>query len=235
MPRRNSSRYLSTFLLREVLAKQYGLSVEGWRSGARVLPEGDETHAFCTPPKSDGRTQTQPTGPVQEPRATTSPCTQTKLDRCRRTTDGKTRPSQRQNPTAQRRTLDHTLSSEGVRRRVVGTWIETCPESSGIVAGEINAPRGEVSTMQPDEKRTLDYGGLLTLGERRVRQPSAKHPHGPVPWQRRRRDIYVAANVTSMPHGGEKAVRGIIEDGHRCLLNMQVTDARRPLMSRSHL
>lgn len=41
----------------------------------------------------------------------------------------------------------------------------------------------------------------------------------------------MAADGSSLPNNGEKAVRILMEEGHRCLLNMEVTDAQKPLMS----
>lgn len=46
---------------------------------------------------------------------------------------------------------------------------------------------------------------------------------------------YVAANGNSMPNRGEKPAIIVIEEGHRCLLNMQVTDVKNPLMSVSRV
>ena len=46
---------------------------------------------------------------------------------------------------------------------------------------------------------------------------------------------YLAANGTRMPNRGEKAVPIVTSEGQRCMLNMQVTDVRRPLMSVSRI
>jgi hypothetical protein len=43
--------------------------------------------------------------------------------------------------------------------------------------------------------------------------------------------MYVTANGTTMPNRGEKHIQVITNEGHRCLLNMQVTDVKKPLMS----
>ena len=42
---------------------------------------------------------------------------------------------------------------------------------------------------------------------------------------------YVAANGNMMPNRGEKDVKMTTEEGHRCVLKMQVTDVQKPLMS----
>lgn len=41
----------------------------------------------------------------------------------------------------------------------------------------------------------------------------------------------MAGSGNSMPNIGEKAVRVWAEEGHRCQLNMQVADVKKPLMS----
>lgn len=46
---------------------------------------------------------------------------------------------------------------------------------------------------------------------------------------------YLAADSNSMPNRGEKAVRIVTEEGHRCSLSMQVTDVKRLLMSVSRI
>jgi len=42
---------------------------------------------------------------------------------------------------------------------------------------------------------------------------------------------YVAANGESMPNRGEKHIQVLTSEGHKCVLNMQVTDVKKPLMS----
>ena len=42
---------------------------------------------------------------------------------------------------------------------------------------------------------------------------------------------YVAANGNMMPNRGEKDVKATTEEGHRCVLKMQVTHVQKPLMS----
>ena len=42
---------------------------------------------------------------------------------------------------------------------------------------------------------------------------------------------YVTANGSVMANQGEKDLRVITEEGHRCTLRMQVTDVQKPLMS----
>jgi hypothetical protein len=42
---------------------------------------------------------------------------------------------------------------------------------------------------------------------------------------------YVAANGSMMPNRGEKHIHVRTSEGHKCLLNMQVTDVKKPLMS----
>lgn len=42
---------------------------------------------------------------------------------------------------------------------------------------------------------------------------------------------YIAANGGSMPNHGEKAVKVMVGEGHRCLLRVQVTDVKKPLLS----
>ena len=42
---------------------------------------------------------------------------------------------------------------------------------------------------------------------------------------------YVATNGNMMPSKGEKDVKVTTEEGHRCVLKMQVTDVQKPLMS----
>ena len=42
---------------------------------------------------------------------------------------------------------------------------------------------------------------------------------------------YVAANGETMPNRGEKDVKVVTDEGHRCMLKMQVTDVQKPLMS----
>jgi hypothetical protein len=43
--------------------------------------------------------------------------------------------------------------------------------------------------------------------------------------------MYMAANGTSMPNRAEKHIQLITGEGHKCMLNMQVTDVHKPLMS----
>jgi hypothetical protein len=42
---------------------------------------------------------------------------------------------------------------------------------------------------------------------------------------------YVTANGNTMPNKGEKHIPVVTAEGHKCLLNMQVTDVKKPLMS----
>ena len=42
---------------------------------------------------------------------------------------------------------------------------------------------------------------------------------------------YVTANGTVMPNRGEQHVHVVTKEGHKCMLNMQVTDVKKPLMS----
>jgi hypothetical protein len=42
---------------------------------------------------------------------------------------------------------------------------------------------------------------------------------------------YVTANGSTMPNRGEKHVPVVTAEGHKCMLNMQVTDVKKPLMS----
>ena len=42
---------------------------------------------------------------------------------------------------------------------------------------------------------------------------------------------YVTANGETMANRGEKDVKVLTSEGHRCLLKMQVTDVKKPLMS----
>ena len=42
---------------------------------------------------------------------------------------------------------------------------------------------------------------------------------------------YVTANGTNMPNRGEQHIQVLTGEGHHCLLNMQVTDVKKPLMS----
>jgi hypothetical protein len=43
--------------------------------------------------------------------------------------------------------------------------------------------------------------------------------------------MYVTANGTVMPNRGEQHVHVMTKEGHKCMLNMQVTDVKKPLMS----
>ena len=43
--------------------------------------------------------------------------------------------------------------------------------------------------------------------------------------------MYVTANGTVMPNRGEQHVHVVTKEGHKCMLNMQVTDVKKPLMS----
>jgi hypothetical protein len=43
--------------------------------------------------------------------------------------------------------------------------------------------------------------------------------------------MYVTANGTVMPNRGEQHVHVTTKEGHKCMLNMQVTDVKKPLMS----
>lgn len=43
--------------------------------------------------------------------------------------------------------------------------------------------------------------------------------------------VYVAANGETMPNRGEKDVKVVTAEGHKCMLKMQVTDVQKPLMS----
>lgn len=47
--------------------------------------------------------------------------------------------------------------------------------------------------------------------------------------------MYTAANGTTMPNKGEKAVTFQTREGHHCLLKMQVTDVQKPLLSVSRV
>ena len=42
---------------------------------------------------------------------------------------------------------------------------------------------------------------------------------------------YVTANGETMPNNGEKHIQVMTDEGHKCMLNMQVTDVKKPLMS----
>ena len=42
---------------------------------------------------------------------------------------------------------------------------------------------------------------------------------------------YVTANGGTMSNRGEKHIHVLITEGHKCMLNMQVTDVKKPLMS----
>jgi hypothetical protein len=42
---------------------------------------------------------------------------------------------------------------------------------------------------------------------------------------------YVTANGETMPNKGEKHIQVKTNEGHKCMLNMQVTDVKKPLMS----
>jgi hypothetical protein len=43
--------------------------------------------------------------------------------------------------------------------------------------------------------------------------------------------MYVTANGTVMPNRGEQHIHVTTQEGHKCMLNMQVTDVKKPLMS----
>ena len=51
----------------------------------------------------------------------------------------------------------------------------------------------------------------------------------------KRRIKYIAANGSIMTNKGEKEVKVVTEEGHRCMLRMQVTDVKKPLMSVSRI
>ena len=46
---------------------------------------------------------------------------------------------------------------------------------------------------------------------------------------------YVTANGGTMSNQGEKHIHVLITEGHKCMVNMQVTDVKKPLLSVSRI
>lgn len=98
---------------------------------------------------------------------------------------------------------------------------------------EMNSLDQELNAMHDDGKLwiTIDSGASENvIGEGMAPQYAVKPSEGSRAGVR-----YVAANGQTMANKGEKDVKVITEEGHKCMLKMQVTDVKKPLMSVSRI
>ena len=112
-------------------------------------------------------------------------------------------------------------------------WASTCGNANGVYKDFLRSLDNlELNTVQDMEEAegltiTIDSGASENvISESYARRipvvPSAGSREGVQ---------YVAANGTTMPNKGEKHIPVTTVEGHKCLLNMQVTDVKKPLMS----